>query len=164
MKKTLVALCASAFVFAELASASNSGEGEKVVQEAKRFELKTFEDFDAALKEAKAEGKKLLLDFTGSKWCPPCKMMDSLVLKTEKFAEYAKDKLKVVVADFSYDDGPVSKKFGNRHIELAQQFKITGFPTLILIDPKSGENVRFEGLKFSTPEELIAAVEKFGSK
>jgi len=32
-------------------------------------------DFDLAKKQAKEENKPILMLFTGSDWCPPCKML-----------------------------------------------------------------------------------------
>jgi len=36
-------------------------------------------DIDSALAKAKKEKKNVLVEFTGSDWCPPCIMMDKKV-------------------------------------------------------------------------------------
>src|SRR5262245_55081600 len=58
------------------------------------------ENFDKALAQAKTEKKMVLMDFTGSDWCPPCKKLAKDVFSQKEFADYAKDKLVLVELDF----------------------------------------------------------------
>ena len=129
--------------------------------EAKKIELKAEEDFDKALEAAKKEGKILMLEFTGSDWCPPCKMLHKFVLNTEEFTKYAQDKLKVVVADFTRLGEPKNKAHAKKYRELAEKYNLRGFPTIIFIDPKSGENEMMVGLEVRTPAELKEKAESF---
>ena len=57
-------------------------------------------DLPGALKQAQSENKRVLLDFTGSDWCPWCIKFDRDVLSTDKFAAYAGQKLELVKVDF----------------------------------------------------------------
>ena len=42
-------------------------------------------DFEKAKAQAAKEGKSLLMEFTGSDWCPPCKSLAEKVLTKEVF-------------------------------------------------------------------------------
>lgn len=123
--------------------------------------LKYEDDFDKAYQEAKKDGKKLVLEFTGSTWCPPCMMLHKFVLNTEKFAKYAKEKLHFVMADFARDGQPTNKKFANKNTELAQKYNLGGFPTIVIINPKTDKFQMIEGFRTQTPEALIEVIESF---
>ncbi len=144
-------------------SAENKSAAEGVVAKAKaeisKLEDVAEKDFDKAFADAKKEGKVLMLEFTGSQWCPPCKMLHKYVLNTEQFLKYAKDKLKVVVADYGLDRLPVEKAQADNYNKLAQKYELTGFPTIILIEPRTGKTEKYVGLQFQTPSALIEKAE-----
>ena len=50
-------------------------------------------DLAKAQEKAKAEKKLVLMDFTGSDWCPPCKNLHKTVLTSEEFNKFAKEKI-----------------------------------------------------------------------
>ena len=110
-----------------------------------------------ALTQAK-EGKKLiLLDFTGSDWCPPCKMLHEKVLTQKEFLDHASENLVLVMLDFprSKEQSHELKAANN---ELAKKFNIEGYPTLVLLDGEGNELAREAGLAHQNPAELIAWV------
>ena len=131
-----------------------------VKSDAKTLEDIAEKDFDKALADAKKDGKVLMLEFTGSQWCPPCKMLHNYVLNTEKFLKHAKDKLKVVVADFNRDGTPRDAANAERHEKLAETYGLTGFPTIVLINPQTGDVTKLVGFQTQTPEALIEVVEE----
>ena len=57
-------------------------------------------DYDEAMAQAIQEDKHVLLFFTGSDWCPPCKRIKKDIYTSEKFVTYADEKLVLLVADF----------------------------------------------------------------
>src|SRR5690242_6680375 len=57
-------------------------------------------DLAAAKKKAKAEDRRVLLLFTGSDWCPMCKVWDKEVFENPEFLSYAKTNLALVMVDF----------------------------------------------------------------
>ena len=57
-------------------------------------------DLPKAQAQAKAEKKIVLMDFTGSDWCPPCKALHKNVFSTQEFQEYAAKNLVLVEVDF----------------------------------------------------------------
>ena len=57
-------------------------------------------DVIAALAAARAEGKDLLLLYTGSDWCPPCIKLEEEVLSKPEFISAAAEKFVLVKLDF----------------------------------------------------------------
>ena len=58
------------------------------------------EDYASAVAQAKRENKMVLLDFTGSDWCVWCQRTDKEVFETQKFKDFADQKLVLVRLDF----------------------------------------------------------------
>ena len=88
-------------------------------------------DFEAAKKKAAKENKSLLLDFTGSDWCPPCKRLTSEVLGQEDFIKAAKEHFVLVELDFPRNkEQPDDLKQQNQ--DLQQRYGIQGYPTILL--------------------------------
>src|SRR5581483_9924610 len=57
-------------------------------------------DLPKAVAQARTEKKLVLLEFTGSDWCPPCKALRKNVLGSDVFAGYARTNLVLVEIDF----------------------------------------------------------------
>ena len=57
-------------------------------------------DLPKAQAEAKTENKLVLIDFTGSDWCPWCIKLDKETLSQPEFADYAAKNLVLVKVDF----------------------------------------------------------------
>ncbi len=89
--------------------------------------------------KAKKENKMVLMDFTGSDWCPPCKSLHKNVLSSKDFLAFAKDNLILVELDF-----PARKKQSDElkqaNKALSEKYKIRGYPTVIVLD-KNGRKV-----------------------
>jgi thioredoxin-related protein len=108
--------------------------------------------------QAIKENKVILADFTGSDWCPPCKNLKASVLGTDVFTEYAKKKLVLLELDYPHHtEQPAEIKAQNA--KLKQRFRITGFPTVILLDKNSKELARWVGYGGESPEAYIAKIE-----
>src|SRR5688572_25294250 len=45
--------------------------------------------YSQAVSRAKAENKNILMDFTGSGWCPTCEVLQKKVFATPEFKKYA---------------------------------------------------------------------------
>ena len=71
-------------------------------------------DLAKAQAKAKAEKKMVLVDFTGSDWCPPCKALHNNILTSEEFVKYAKDNLVLVEVDFPQQDAKHRVEEGER--------------------------------------------------
>ena len=57
-------------------------------------------NFDTAQARARSEKKLLLIEFTGSDWCPPCVMLERQVFSQPEFKEYAAQHLVLLEVDF----------------------------------------------------------------
>ena len=94
-------------------------------------------DLDAARAQAVKENKPVLVDFTGSDWCPPCKALHKNVFESAEFAAVAS---KYVLVELDYPKSkPQSPELKAKNAELSKRFGISGFPTVLLLDAKSGE-------------------------
>jgi len=94
-------------------------------------------DLDAAKAQAVKENKPVLVDFTGSDWCPPCKALHKNVFESAEFAAVA-PKYVLVELDFPRKT-PQAPELKAKNAALSKQFGISGFPTVLLIDAKSGD-------------------------
>jgi protein disulfide-isomerase len=112
-------------------------------------------DLPKALEKAKAENKLVLMDFTGSDWCPPCKALHKTVLESKSFADYADKHYVLVVVDFpNKTEQPGELKKANA--ALAKEFKIEGYPTVILLDTDRKQLKNIVGYSGERPDEYLA--------
>jgi thioredoxin-related protein len=99
-------------------------------------------DYAAAVQQAKAENKKILLNFTGSDWCVNCDILDKEVFSTPAFARYARSHYVLVFLDF-----PAQLKLPDNVVkqnsELEDKYKVINTPTIVLLDANE-KQVGFE--------------------
>jgi thioredoxin-related protein len=91
-------------------------------------------DFQKARQQAAAEGKSILMEFTGSDWCPPCKALKAQVLDSEVFQKEAPEHFVLLKLDNPRDKSHQSPEEIEQYQKLSAEFKITGVPTIILAD------------------------------
>ena len=103
-------------------------------------------DLPGALKQAQSENKRVLLDFTGSDWCPWCIKFDHDVLSTGRFAGYAQNRLMLVKVDFPRRT-PLPGELKRANAALAKQFNVDGYPTYVLLDANGRELGRQVGYR-----------------
>ena len=100
-------------------------------------ELTWLTDLDAAKAKGIKENKPVLVDFTGSDWCPPCKQLHKVVFESAEFAAVAS---KYVLVELDYPKAkPQTEELKAKNREWQQKFGISGFPTVLLIDAKTGD-------------------------
>jgi protein disulfide-isomerase len=120
------------------------------------------DDFEKGLAKAKAENKLALVDFTGSDWCIWCKRLDGEIFSKAKFKEYVKDKYVLIEVDF-----PQMKKLTKKRQEannaLAEKYKVSGYPTVVVLDGEANEVGRL-GYTEGGPEAFIAKLEEKAKK
>ena len=93
------------------------------------------DDYKAALVTAAKENKNVLLDFTGSDWCPVCVELKKDVFDQHAFKEYANKHLELVEVDFPQGK-TLAPDFKKQNYALAEQYQTEVFPTLILLNPQ----------------------------
>ena len=120
-------------------------------------------DLPAALNQARSENKLVLMDFTGSDWCPWCIKFDREVLSTSRFTDYAGNKLILVRLDFPHQT-PQSEALKHANHDLASRYSVDGYPTLLLVDASGAELGRQVGYAPGGPDAFIAKLEGFSRK
>ena len=108
-------------------------------------------DLEKAFAQAKKENKNVLVEFTGSDWCPPCIAMRKNVFSKKEFVDAASKKFILVELDFPKGDKEVAEK-NQPH---SDKYKIEGFPTVILFDSKGKEFTRFFASEFPSSKEFL---------
>lgn len=109
-------------------------------------------EVDAAIEVAKKEKKMVMLEFTGSDWCPPCIRMKKEVFSKKEFMDGAKENFVLVHLDFPRGDAALKEK----NQPLAEKYEIEGFPTIILLDSDGKEFTRFFASQYPTVEAFLA--------
>ncbi len=108
-------------------------------------------DLPSALTKAAAEKKDVLVLFTGSDWCPPCKALKANILDKPEFEAYAKDKFVLVEIDLPRQKQlPEGLLVKNR--ELSEKYQVQGFPTMLVMNPEGIVTAGFIGGKSSLDE------------
>jgi protein disulfide-isomerase len=110
-------------------------------------------DIDEARQLAAEQDRHLLLDFTGSDWCPWCKKLDAEVFSTEEFAEFAAEKLILVKIDFP-KTRQLSAEQTQANRSLAQEYAVRGFPTVVMLNSK-GERIGTTGYRRGSVDSYI---------
>ena len=92
------------------------------------------DDFDAAKKQAAKEGKRLLVDFSGSDWCGWCMKLDKEVFGQEDFVSKAQKDFVLVLIDSPSDKSILSEKAAKQNPGLVKKYDIHGFPSVLIMD------------------------------
>lgn len=88
-------------------------------------------NLDEAKKQAAAQNKDLLIEFTGSDWCPPCKMLKAKVFDTKEFNDFAKEGFILVELDFPRQK-QLEPAAAQANQKAATEYNVGGYPTVIL--------------------------------
>jgi protein disulfide-isomerase len=116
-------------------------------------------DYAGALDQARLEKKLVLLNFTGSDWCGWCRRLETDVFSKSEFNAYADRRLVLVKVDF-----PHKKRLPDAEVaqnaRLQQQFGVSGYPTIIVVDPTGRKVAELKGYVRGGPKSVIAAIEK----
>ena len=115
-------------------------------------------DFEKALATAKASGKYMLLDFSGSDWCGWCIRLEKEVFSQDAFKDFAKENLVCVLVDFPRAKEQTDE-LKQQNLELARKYDIKGYPTIIILSP-NGEPVGITGYLQGGPWEYARHLKK----
>ena len=109
-------------------------------------------DIDSALAKAKKEKKNVLVEFTGSDWCPPCIMMDKKVFSKSEFTDAAKKDFILVKIDIPNKDKTLKKK----NSKVMKKYSVRGVPTVLLFGDDGTEFTRFTASRYPSVEQFLA--------
>lgn len=93
-------------------------------------------DFEEALKKAATNRQPCYVKFE-TDWCGPCKLMSALVFTAKDVAEAA-DGIECVTVD------------GDKRKDLTQKYKVSGYPTGVMLDATGqeiGRTIGYQGVK-----------------
>lgn len=113
-------------------------------------------DLDKAFEKARAEKKSVLVEFTGSDWCPPCIIMSKNVFSTKEFVNAASKNFILVELDFPNGDPAMKEK----NTPLALKYNVEGFPMTILFNSQGKEFTRFFSADFPKTDLMLKHLEE----
>lgn len=117
-------------------------------------------DFEVAKKTASAEKKDILMEFTGSDWCPPCKQLYANVISTDMFKEQAPQSFTLLLLDNPRDKSHQTEAEQAQYTRMAAEYGIEGVPTIILADAEGKPYAKLVGYGGDTPEVYIAKLKE----
>jgi thioredoxin-related protein len=117
-------------------------------------------DFEAAKKEAAANHKLILINFSGSDWCGPCIRLRKEILETTAFTDYASTRLVLVRADFPRQKkNQLSKEQVKKNEALADIYNPDGkFPFTLLVDEHGKVLKSWDGFPNETPDQFTSDI------
>jgi thiol-disulfide isomerase/thioredoxin len=117
-------------------------------------------DLAAAKAKAARERKPLLIEFTGSAWCPPCIALHKKVLTTPEFAAFGEN---VILVKLDYpplaDRAPEKVKANPelaRLMAIKAEYEVPGFPTVFYYDASGKQRAKLTGYDGETIKEFLA--------
>ena len=115
-------------------------------------------DLPKALALARAENKMVLLDFTGSDWCPWCIRLKQEVFSQPEFVAYANKNIVLVEVDFPRHK-LLSPEQKQANYQLANQYHIEGYPTVIVLD-SNGRKIGASGYEEGGPKPYVEMLDR----
>ncbi len=90
--------------------------------------------FEKAKEQAAKEGKPILMEFTGSDWCPPCKALHKNVLVKDVFKKEMPKHFVLLKLDNPKDKSKQTPEEIEQYKKLSKEYKIAGVPSILLAD------------------------------
>ena len=108
-------------------------------------------NLESALASAKQNKKFVMVQFTGSDWCPPCIMMQKAVFSKSSFTRLVPKKFILVKIDIPRSNKAMSLENG----KVMKNYNVTGVPTILLFGDDGKEFSRFGASQYPTVEGFI---------
>ena len=90
--------------------------------------------FEKAKEQAAKEGKPILMEFTGSDWCPPCKALHKNVLVKDVFKKEMPKHFILLKLDNPKDKSKQTEDEKEQYKKLFKEYKVSGVPSIFLVD------------------------------
>lgn len=107
----------------------------KGVADTEKTQFVRGEQWDTVLEYAKSQDKLIFVDCY-TKWCGPCKTMDKYVFPTKEMGKFMNTRFICAKIDMETTDGKILNK----------QFKVSSYPTFLILTPDGKVLERFSGL------------------
>ncbi|ADY30535.1 MULTISPECIES: thioredoxin family protein [Cellulophaga] len=102
-------------------------------------------DYETVLKKAKKADKNILVYFTGSDWCGPCKMLKKDLFATAEFKEISEN-YELLYIDIPRNNDLLTEKQLKHNMDLMAKYNKKGvFPNLKILDSKGREKGALHG-------------------
>lgn len=98
------------------------------------IKLNWMPSYKAALKRSKKEKKPVLIYFTGSDWCAPCKILDKKLFHTAKFKTLADKDLVLLEVDIPRRLDIISANKMSENKWIQKKYNVNSFPTLMIVN------------------------------
>ena len=118
--------------------------------------------WDQAVTASKKSGKPILMEFTGSDWCPYCTKFQKEVLSTSQFQEWAARNVVLLELDFPRSS-PQSEALKKQNAGLKEKYHQEIYPTVVVVDATGKEIGRTNRGK-DGPAAYIETLEKLIKK
>ena len=106
-------------------------------------------DYENALKEAKKEDKNVLVYFTGSDWCPPCKMLKTDLFDSAEFKALSEDYVLLYV-DMPRNKDLLSPEQMTHNKQVMAKYNKKGvFPLLKIVNAKGNALDEYTGYRMN---------------
>ena len=92
-------------------------------------------NFELAKTKAKKNKKPILMLFTGSDWCAPCKMLKKDFFDSKDFQEKSKEFVLLMV-DFPRNKDLITQEQEKSNKLLSNKYGVRSFPTIIVVNHK----------------------------
>ena len=113
-------------------------------------------DFEKAKVQAAKEGKSILMEFTGSDWCPPCIQLEKNVLSQEAFKTGAPKNFILLKLDSPRDKSKQTPEEIEQYKVLSKQYAVQGVPTIFLTDAKGKPYWQTVGYSGDSADKYVA--------
>lgn len=105
--------------------------------------------------------KLILLNFSGSDWCIPCKKLKKGLFKDSTFLQFADTSLILVNADFPSKKNVITAEQLKKNEQLAEKYNPKGvFPYTILLNKDGKELGKWSGLISMPAQDFISQIKK----
>ena len=113
-------------------------------------------DFEKAKAQAAKEGKSILMEFTGSDWCPPCKALTANVLSKDVFKTEMPKSFVLLKLDSPRDKSKQTPEEIEQYKVLSAKYGIQGVPTIFLADAKGRPYYQTVGYSGDPADKYVA--------
>jgi thioredoxin-related protein len=113
-------------------------------------------DFEKAKAQAAKEGKSILMEFTGSDWCPPCKALHKNVLIKDVFKTEMPKSFVLLKLDSPRDKSKQTPEEIEQYKVLSAKYGVKGVPTIFLADAKGRPYYETVGYSGDPAEKYVA--------